>query len=94
LKRRPPPSPLPPGIIRPGVLPPPAVVIPIGVLDGPEHNIPAFISPTGLDLPALDTFDIDWKDRQMGLFDMAGKYDTYDPSCPPMSRDNYRLEID
>jgi hypothetical protein len=88
-------SPLqPPAIVRPGIPPPTAVVIPIGVLDGPEQNLPAFISPSGIDLPSIDTFDMGWKDRQVGLFDLSTKFEGFDSSAQPMTRDPYRLEID
>jgi hypothetical protein len=55
---------------------------------------PEFMSPTEPDCPPIDSFDLDWKDRQFGFFGMTAKFDEFDPSAPPMARDNYRLEID
>jgi hypothetical protein len=83
-----------PAIARPGVAPPPPVVLPIGVLDVPEPPPLQFMSPTGLDGAQIDSFDLDWKDGQLGFFGMTAKFDEFDPSRPPMARDNYRLEID
>jgi hypothetical protein len=94
LKHRPASSQPSPLISRPQIAPPPPVVIPIGVLECQEHAAPQFMSPTGIDVPQMDGFDLDWKDRQFGIFDIAAKFEMFDPSGPPMGRDGFSLEID
>jgi hypothetical protein len=96
LKRRTQTQPLPPpAVSRPAVAPPPPVVIPIAVVvDYEERDAPTFGSPTWIDLPPTDNFEMDWKDRQIGLFDMAAKFEGFDSGCPPMASDNFRLGLD
>jgi hypothetical protein len=89
--------PPPPSIVRTGVLPPPEVTIPpipdIGESLG-EAGQQQFVSPTGLDLQAIDGFalDIDWRDQQIGLFDSAPKIEGLDP--PFSAQDSLHMELD
>jgi hypothetical protein len=76
------------------VLPPPTVPIPFVVVDCSDQMASSFITSTELEISGIDTFEMEWKDRQMDLFDMAPKFEGFDRPCPPLGRDDDRLAFD
>jgi hypothetical protein len=94
LKRRShiPSAPPPPQVSRPEVPTLLPVMIPIAILvDYEKANPSSFISPTWIELPPPDNFEVDWKDRDIGLFDMP-KFEGFDPIFPSIPRDNFQLD--
>jgi hypothetical protein len=95
LKRRTQTTPPPPSSSRPAVAPPPPVVIPIAlVVEYEERKASTLMSPPWSELPVADNFDTDWKDHQIGLFDMAAKFEGFDPAWAPITSDAFRFGPD
>jgi hypothetical protein len=66
-------------------IPVPALTLPpvdVALLNDPIELItatgPLIVSPTGLELMALEAFDLDWRDCQIGMCGIAIKFDTVD----------------
>jgi hypothetical protein len=81
--------------VQPRIYPPPAVCIPIASVnlnDVPDG--PTFMSPRALEIPSLETFDIEWKEH-IDVFDVAPKYNGHvERDYSGVTNDPIRMEID
>jgi hypothetical protein len=80
-------------------IPVPVLTLPpvdLGLLYDPiTTTCPSIVSPTGLELPALEPFDMDWRDCQIGMCGITSKFGVADSQFSPRnSSPLHRLSLD